>query len=327
MNFQSVSLGLGFFGLFFALLFRVRRASVARLRFPGVSTFRGLPPSLRVQAYRLRPWLLGLGVLCWILAVARPRAGKTIEVVRTHGVDIMVALDVSGSMAQGHDLSPSRLVVAKKVLDRFVSGRRHDRIGLVVFRGEAFTRCPLTLDYSILRQSLGEIDGKAVGADGTAIGMALGSAIQRLRSSKARSRVVILITDGANNAGALAPEDASKIAKSEKVKLYTIGVGGDGRSRQGRAQALYGLFAPQAPALDEDLLKRLASETGGRYFRATDNQALAEILQIIDRLESSEIETQSFTRYQEYFFPLVALGWILLGFEAWLGWTLGRSVP
>jgi Ca-activated chloride channel family protein len=271
--------------------------------------------------------MYGLLVFLLALAMARPRAGKTVELVHSQGVDIMVALDVSGSMAGGRDLRPNRLAVAKRVLDRFIAGRKHDRIGMVIFAGAAFTRCPLTLDYGILRALLEALDHKAVAVDGTAIGTALGACVNRLRDSQASSKVVILITDGANNAGAVAPEDAAAMAKELGIKLYTIGVGAKDPPKVNASNVNYFQFLAGTPALDEPLLRKLAETTGGRYFRATDSAALEGIFQIIDRLERSELEAQSFTRYRELYWPLLATCLVLLLTDMLLGLTLTRSLP
>lgn len=327
MSFASWPWGLGTLLVFGLLWLRRRRRPRPTLTYPGLEDFRSSPTSVRVLLFRLRPWLQGLLVLLLALAMARPRAGRTVEMVHAQGVDIMVALDVSGSMAGGRDLRPNRLAVAKKVLGDFVSGRRHDRIGMVVFAGAAFTRCPLTLDYSILLALLERIDHKAVAVDGTAIGTALAACVNRLRESEASSKVAILITDGANNAGSVAPEDAAAMAEELGIKLYTIGVGAREPSRGSPGNLHYSLFMAGTPALDEPLLQKLAERTGGRYFRATDAATLQGIFQIIDRLERSELETQSFTRYRELFWPLLVLALGLMLTDMLLGLTLTRSLP
>ena len=328
MSLPHWHLALGVLGAFLALLWVRRKRRPPALRYPGLGDLSGLRPSLRVRLYRLRPWLQATAVLLALVALARPRAGKTVEVVHAVGVDIMVALDVSGSMAGGRDLRPNRLAVAKRVLDDFVAGRKHDRIGVVVFAGAAFTRCPLTLDYDILGEILRTLDERTVSVDGTAIGTALAASVSRLRESEARSRVVILLTDGANNAGAIAPEDAADMAKKLGVKVYTIGVGSDRPGASSAHSALsYLQMMNQAPALDEPLLRKLAAETGGRYFRATDAEALEGIFQIIDRLEASELEGRTFTRYRELGHPLIALALGLLLLDLLLGMTLLEVLP
>ncbi len=305
---------------------RKRKQGKPSVTYPGLADFQKIPVGFRVRLHQARPWLQGLAVVFLALALARPQAGKTVEIVHAKGVDIMVALDVSGSMAGGRDLRPNRLAVAKEVLSNFVSGRKHDRIGLVVFAGAAFTRCPLTLDYSILTHILASLNENTVAVDGTAIGTALGACINRLRDSDAQSKVVILLTDGANNAGAIAPEDASAMAQQLGIKVYTIGVGSDGKNQGNQGLGFLQLMR-RAPKLDEPLLRSLAEKTGGRYFRATDETALQGILQIIDRLERSELEARSFTRYRELARPLVLLGLGLLFLDLLLGVSILGALP
>lgn len=324
MDFATPVYGLVALGLFLLLELRLHRVAEPVLTYPGLEDFRTSPMGLRVLARRALPWVRRFAILLLVLALARPRAGKTVEVVKAQGIDIVIALDVSGSMAKGRDLKPNRLEVAKQVIDHFVAGRAHDRIGLVVFAGAAFTRVPLTLDYAILRQMLAAVVDGMVATDGTAIGMGLATAVSRLRGSTAKSKVVVLLTDGVNNAGSVSPEAAAKLAKEQGIKVHTIGVGAPGGSGLGRL----GLFQlGQVPELDEPLLRKLAELTGGRYFRAVDNDTLAGIFQVIDRLEKSEVESQTFTRWRELFPGLVGLGALLLALELAAAATFLRTVP
>lgn len=327
MSFMSLEWGLVPLLLFALLWVRRGRRPPPSFTYPGLEDFRSAPQGARVMLHRARPWIQGLTVLLLVVAMARPRAGKASEVVHAHGVDIMVALDVSGSMVGGRDLKPNRLAVARRVLDSFVAGRKHDRIGLVVFAGAAFTRCPLTLDYDILRQILATVDPDTVAMDGTAIGMSLAACVNRLRSSDARSKVAILITDGANNAGAVSPEDAAEMARSMGIKLYTIGVGAKDPPDIDPANMHFFQLMARAPALDEPLLQRLAERTGGRYFRATDTRALEGIFDIIDRLERTELESRTFTRYRELARPLLLAALLLLVVDLMLGATYLRALP
>lgn len=328
MSLQHPWLGLVPLVLFLVLAWRQARQPRPALSFPGLEDLRSAPVSARVVMFRARPWVHLLVAVLLCLAMARPRAGRTVEVVRAHGVDIMLALDVSGSMSRGTDLPPHRLAVAKEVLARFVDGRKNDRIGLVIFAGAAFTRCPLTMDYSILQALIENIHEGAVREDGTAIGMALGACVNRLRDSQAESKVVVLLTDGANNAGSIGPEAAAELAKDRGIRVYTVGVGAQPGAAQGRDPfSLMGLRQMRVADLDERLLTKIAESTGGRYFRATDKKALAAIFETIDRLEASEVEAQTFTRYRELFDWLLAPALALLLLDLALGATLLRSLP
>ncbi len=318
---------LGLLALASLLLLWIRRSRSERpaVTFAGLDDFRSAPTSTRVVAAQVRPWFHLAALLLLVVALARPRAGSLVEVVKARGVDIMIALDVSGSMSRGRDLPPNRLEVAKNVLAAFVEGRRHDRIGLVVFAGAAFMRCPLTLDYGILRGVLSGIVEGTVETDGTAIGMGLASCVARLRDSDAKSQVVVLLTDGANNSGSIGPEEAAALAKERGIKVYTVGVGGDGRGALSGPLAF--LARAQPPELDEPLLRRIAEKTGGRYFRATDARSLEAIFQTIDRLETSELESHSFVRHRELAPPLLLLASLILLLDLILSATVLRTLP
>src|SRR5438093_9292430 len=250
---------------------------------------------------------LGLAVL----ALARPQKGTEEEEILTEGIDIIVALDASGSMA-AEDLTPhNRLYVAKHVVRQFVEGIKHDRVGLVVFAGKAFTRCPLTLDYGVVLHVIDSIELGTI-EDGTAIGSALATCLNRLRESKARSKVVILVTDGVNNRGEVQPLDAAKIARSLGVKIYSIGVGSTGTARVPVRDPNLGLvYMNMQVEIDEESLTKIAKMTRGFYYRATDRNSLEQIFRKIGDLEKTKIEVKTYTHYNERFleflFPAFAL--------------------
>ena len=272
------------------------------------------------------PLLRLLALTALVVAFARPRAGVTSENVLTEGIDIVLVLDISSSML-AEDLEPNRIDAAKQVAADFVSGRLNDRIGLVVFAGQAFTQVPLTLDYGVVRDLMDELDVGMV-EDGTAVGMGLATAIKRLNESVAESKVVVLLTDGRSNRGEIDPLTAAQMAQALGVRVYTIGAGSRGTARVPVDDPLMGRrYATVRVDVDEETLAEVASITGGQYFRATDTESLASIYQEIDELETTEIEVQNFTRYTELFhFPLAA-GLLLLLVEAGLANTVLRKLP
>ena len=278
-----------------------RKAGKGSLRFSSTVALEGMRPPWTV---RMRNVLFGtkLAALALIVvAMARPQRGIEEEEILTEGVDIIVALDASGSMA-AEDFEPkNRLFVAKLVVRQFVEGLRHDRVGLVVFAGKAFTRCPLTLDYGVLLNLLEDIQLGTI-EDGTAIGNALTTSLNRLRESKAKSKVIILVTDGVNNRGEIQPLDAARMAQALGVKIYTVGVGSRGTARFPVNDPTYGKIYMNLPVeIDEASLTRIAETTGGIYYRATDRPSLERIFQEIARLEKTKIEVKNYTHYNELF--------------------------
>jgi Ca-activated chloride channel family protein len=226
------------------------------------------------------------------------------------GIDIAVLLDVSGSM-QSVDFEPNRLEVARETIDNFVAQRPNDRISLIVFAGTAYTRIPLTLDHNIVRESLAGVSFESVNEDGTAIGMAVSVGLNRLKKSDAPSRIMILITDGDNNAGAIDPVTASNLARDLGIRIYTIGVGSDTLILpvQGFGMTQYRQYPG---GFDEALLEQIADTTGGQYFKAVDSQALSKIFDTINRLEKTEFQDDNFKEYNELAFPFIAAALILL---------------
>ena len=285
----------------------------------------GLEASAWKRHGRLALRLLALSLL--VAGAARPQTGRSVYKTHAEGVDIMLVLDASGSM-QAQDFKPkNRLHVAKEVVKEFVAKRQHDRIGLVAFAAQAMTQCPLTLDYAMLEKLIDEVDIGML-EDGTAIGVALATAANRLKSSEAQSRVVILLTDGQNNAGAVDPPTAARVAASLDIKVYTIGVGTRGQAPMPVDDPVFGRRLVNVQVdLDEQTLQSIAGITGGRYFRATDREELLGIYETIDAMEKTRIESETYVSYTERFtwFVLPALGLLVL--ELALGQTVLRELP
>jgi Ca-activated chloride channel homolog len=278
------------------------------------NTFRHLPFLLR---------LLALG--CIIIALAQPQTKNDLQQAEGEGVDIVLCLDVSGSMT-AQDLLPNRLEAAKTVAADFINRRVTDRIGIVIFAGESFTQCPLTTDHRVLLSAVENIHNGLL-EDGTAIGSGLGTSVDRLRTGKSKSRVVILLTDGENNGGLIDPKTAKEIAKAFKIKVYTIGVGTDGYAPQPVNTSLGVQMQNTKVTIDEKLMKEIANETGGKYFRAKDNAGLAKIYEDIDALEKTKVEISTLTKYTEKFFPFVIAALALLLLEVLLRFTVFKKFP
>lgn len=260
-----------------------------------------------------------------IIALARPQTMYEVQNVEGEGIDIVLCLDVSGSMT-AQDLTPNRLEAAKNVAIDFVNKRITDRIGVVIFSGESFTQCPLTTDHNVLISAIENIRNGLL-EDGTAIGSGLGTSVDRLRESKSKSKVVILLTDGENNGGLIDPETAKEIAKAFNIKVYTIGVGTDGYAPIPVNTSLGIVMQQGKVSIDEKLLKQIANETGGRYFRAKDNEDLNGIYGEIDQLEKSKVEITSRTKFNEKFFLFVWAALSLLLCELILRLTVFRKFP
>jgi Ca-activated chloride channel family protein len=311
---------------------RERDQAARAVSFPGAARLLRLAPGWRVRLRQAPLLLAALALACGAVALARPQHGTLREDVTTQGVDIVVALDVSGSMA-AEDFQPqNRLAVAKNTVAEFVSRRKSDRIGLVVFAGRSLTKSPPTTDTSVLLRQLDDVRLDML-PDGTAIGSGLATSLTRLRRSQARSRVVVLVTDGANNAGEIDPATAADMAKAMEVRVYTILVG-----RGGRVPMPVKIQDPFTGAvgektvmtevqIDEGLLKRIAERTGGEFFRATDSESLRQIFDRIDHLEKSEIKLAAYRRYRELFPGVLTAAAALLA-AAGLLWAAGlRVVP
>lgn len=267
-----------------------------------------------------------LTVALLILAIARPQSKNDEERVEGEGIDIMLCMDVSGSML-AEDFTPNRIEAAKEVAAKFIEGRKTDRIGLVIFSGESFTQCPLTTDHGVL---ISQVYGVRSGVlqDGTAIGSGLATGVERLKKSESKSKVVVLLTDGENNGGLIDPATAMEIAKTFNVKVYTIGVGTEGFATMPQQSAGGGITRTQEKVnIDEKLLKEIARQTGGAYFRAIDNESLQNIYSQIDQLEKTKIETSRFAKYAEEFYWLAIAAAVLLLIELWLRYKVFRKFP
>lgn len=270
--------------------------------------------------------LRALALMAFVVALARPQTGITSESVLTEGIDIVLVLDVSTSML-AEDLEPNRLLAAKAVASEFVSGRRNDRLGLVAFAGDAFTQAPLTFDYGVVRSLIDELDVGMI-EDGTAVGMGLATAVKRLQSSHAESKVIVLLTDGSNNRGEIGPITAARMAQALGMRVYTIGAGSQGTARVPIPDPLGGTrYATMRVDVDEPTLREVAELTGGRYFRATDTESLTAIYAEIDELERTEVEIERFTQYGEEFALPLGIGFLLLMMELALSNTVLRKLP
>jgi len=308
------------------LYVRRRHRRSATIRYSDVESLR-CSDLRKTGRYRHGIFALRVAALAgFIVAFARPQTGVTSETVNTEGIDIILAMDVSSSML-AEDLEPNRLEAAKGVAAEFVAGRPNDRVGLVVFAGEAFTQAPLTLDHSVITDLLTQMEVGMI-EDGTAVGMGLATAVKRLQASDAASRVVVLLTDGRSNTGEIGPVTAAQMAQALGVKVYTIGAGSRGTARVPVDDPILGRrYATIQVDVDESTLRTVAETTGGRYFRATDREGLAQIYEEIDALETTEIEVQSFTTYGELFHYPLAAGLVLLFLEVGLGQTFLRKLP
>ena len=296
----------------------------ASLSFSDLKGFVKLPKTWKAYLRHLLFALKMAALALLIVALARPQSSSTNSTENIEGIDIVMAMDVSGSML-ARDLKPDRLTAAKNVASDFVKGRPGDRMGLVIFSGETFTQVPLTTDHGVMLNMLAEMKNGLI-EDGTAIGDGLATAISRLKDSEAISKVVILLTDGMNNAGSVDPYTAAEIAKLYGIRVYTIGVGSYGTAPY-PVQTPFGTQIQQIKVeIDEKLLASVAGMTGGKYFRATSNQKLDEIYEEIDKLERSKIEVTEFRRLHEEFYPLVAWALALLLLEFLLRKTIFRTL-
>jgi len=267
-----------------------------------------------------------LALAAIITALARPQSHNDERNIEGEGIDIVLCIDVSGSML-AQDFHPNRLEAAKMVAEDFVRNRPADRIGLVIFAGESFTQCPVTSDHAVLESQIQQIDGSFL-VDGTAIGSGLTTSVDRLRTSETKTKVIILLTDGENNGGLIDPKTAKEIARSYNIKVYTIGIGSEGyASTPVEGPGGQVIMQQEKVNIDEGLLKEIASETGGRYFRAKDNQTLAGIYNDIDKLEKTKLNITVTRRYTERFQPLVFLAIGLILIELILRFTVFRQFP
>jgi Ca-activated chloride channel homolog len=295
------------------------------ITYSSLSIFRNIAFSWRERLRHIPIILRALAVALLIVALARPQNFSSGENIYTEGIDIAMVLDISGSML-AEDLKPNRIEAAKNVIRDFIKGRTSDRIGLVIFARDSFTQCPLTIDYSVLLNLLSQVKSGMI-EDGTAIGNAIANGVNRLKDSKSKSKIIILLTDGVNNSGEVDPVFAAQIAKTFGIRIYTIGVGTKGQAPY-PVQTPFGTRYQMIPVeIDEAVLKQISDITGGEYFRATDNKTLKAIYDKIDKLEKSKVEITSYRNAKELFYPWLGAGLFLLVLEVGLSKSIFRRLP
>ena len=310
-------------GMITFYVLKQHKASAA-LQMPGLQPFSNAGKTFRNYLRHILFALRALAVTLLVIVLARPQKTGIFQDVTTEGIDIILTLDISGSML-ARDFRPDRLEASKNVATEFISGRPYDRMGLVVFSGESFTQCPLTTDHAVLINLMREIKSGMI-EDGTAIGMGLATAVSRIKDSEAKSKVIILLTDGVNNRGEIAPSTAADIAKTFGIRVYTIGVGTQGMAPY-PVQTPVGIQYQDMPVeIDEAILREIASKTGGRYFRATDNNKLIQVYGEIDKLEKSKIDVKQLTRKEEKYMLPAIIAFSLLAFEVLVRLTIFRSL-
>lgn len=297
----------------------------AELKFSSFSPFKNLRKTTKQKAYHLLFVLRILALILLILALARPQSSMKKHNVNIEGIDIVMAYDISGSML-AEDFKPNRLESARDVAINFINGRPNDRIGLVIFSGEAFTQCPLTSDHAVLKNLFLSVKSGII-EDGTALGDGLATAISRIKDSKALSKVVILLTDGVNNMGSVDPLSAADIAKMYGIRIYTIGVGTTGMAPY-PFQTPFGIqYQNVEVKIDESLLKQISRITNGNYYRATSKTKLEKIFKEIDKLEKSKIDVTEFHKKSEEFLYFVLIAGLLLFIEMFFRYTIYRTIP
>ncbi len=302
---------------------RKNRQHWVELKLPTIKGLKKAPISIRSKLLPLMLILRILVLSLLIIALARPQSTLNEEKISTEGIDIVLVTDVSTSML-AEDFKPNRIEAAKNVAIEFIDGRPNDRMGLVVFAGESFSQCPITTDHMVLKNLLKEVKSGLI-EDGTAIGMGLATAVNRLKDSKAKSKVVILLTDGVNNSGFIDPMTAAEVAKQFNVRAYTIGVGTQGYAPYPFSSPFGTRYQQVEVKIDEELLQDIAAMTDGKYFRATNNKKLKDIYAEIDKLEKSKIEITAFQRHSEEFMDYAVWAGFFLVFELFFRLTLFRK--
>ncbi len=297
----------------------------ATLQMSSVKPFETMPKTNKKYLFHLLFIIRLLVISLLIIVIARPQSSNKFQSSTTEGIDIIIALDMSGTML-AEDLKPNRVEAAKEVGVEFISGRATDNIGLVVFAGESYTQCPLTNDHASLINLFKDVEYGMI-EDGTAIGLGLANSVNRLKDSKAKSKVVILLTDGTNNTGAVAPETAAEIAKSFGIRVYTVGVGTEGMAPYPFKTPMGTRYQNVPVEIDEEVLKSIAQTTGGSYFRATDNTKLRSIYTEIDKMEKTKLNVNEYSRKSEEYFPYLIAAIILLMSEMLLRNTVLRRLP
>lgn len=291
----------------------------------SLNTLQNAPTSWRYYLHHLPTILRLLTMALVITALARPQSSEDWTDQEVEGIDIVICSDISGSM-RARDFRPNRLEAAKEVAGEFIASRPNDRIGLVIFAGESFTQCPLTTDHQVVENLLKAIKSGLL-EDGTAVGLGLATAVARLKDSDAKSKVIILLTDGVNNQGAVAPKTAGEIAREFGIRVYTIGVGTRGQAPMPVQTPFGEQYQPMEVEIDEETLKEIAVMTGGEYFRATNKTKLNEIYQEIDQLEKTRINVIEFSEKNDQYLPLVLLALGLFLVEILLSYTIFRRIP
>lgn len=310
--------------IFFMYYFRFKK--VSNLKISSFDNFK--TKSLKSKLYPLLNTLRIISIVLVIIALSRPQEISNSSRTKTSsGIDIVIAVDISSSML-AQDLKPNRLEALKSVASEFINDRINDRIGLVIYAGESYTKTPVTSDKEVVINSLTEISFDGIIDDGTAIGMGLATSVNRLKDSKAKSKVIILLTDGVNNSGFIDPSTAADLASTYGIKTYTIGLGTNGNARAPVALNPNGSFrfGITKVEIDEDLLNEVADKTGGKYFRATDNRKLEEIYEEINKLEKTEVEEIKYSDIDEKYRPFALLAFVLISLELFLKYVIFRSV-
>lgn len=310
---------------FFIWLYFFRRRKPATFTLSTSGAFRGIHPSWRVALHWLPFALLLVSYCLVVIALARPQSTSSHSTQSTEGINVVLTIDASGSML-ARDLQPNRMEAAKSVAAEFVASRPNDNIGLVVFAGESYTQCPLTTDHAMLINLLNSVQMGLVN-DGTAIGSGLATSVNRLKDIEAESKVVILLTDGTNNQGTIAPLTAAEIARNFGVRVYTIGVGTIGQAPS-PIQTVFGIEYVMMPVeIDEVMLQSIADMTGGKYFRATDNDSLRKIYAEIDQMEKVKLKVENFTKKSEHFPPFLWGAFGVAFLALLLRSTVFRNIP
>lgn len=305
-----------------------QRKANPSMRMSSISAFKGLSTSWKVYVKHFSFVLKLAALSCLIIILCRPQTYDKWSMSDTEGTDIVMAIDISASMLS-RDLQPDRLEAAKKVASDFVAKRESDNIGLVIFAGEGFTLLPMTTHQATLLNTIHEISINMLDADGTAIGDGIATAINRIKDGKAKSKSIILLTDGTNNSGVVAPLTAAEIAQKEGIRIYTIGLGTRGTAETPYAQGFGGelLYKPMPVTIDEESLKKVAQMTGGKYFRATNNDVLTSIFNEIDKLEKTKIDVKNFTNTQDNYMPWAWALLLLVLLNLTISYTVLRRIP
>lgn len=305
-----------------------QRKANPSMRMSSISAFKGLSTSWKVYVKHFSFVLKLAALSCLIIILCRPQTYDKWSMSDTEGTDIVMAIDISASMLS-RDLQPDRLEAAKKVASDFVAKRESDNIGLVIFAGEGFTLLPMTTHQATLLNTIHEISINMLDADGTAIGDGIATAINRIKDGKAKSKSIILLTDGTNNSGVVAPLTAAEIAQKEGIRIYTIGLGTRGTAETPYAQGFGGelLYKPMPVTIDEESLKKVAQMTAGKYFRATDNDVLTSIFNEIDKLEKTKIDVKNFTNTQDNYMPWAWALLLLVLLNLTISYTVLRRIP